>query len=138
MSFAALETSSLPCFGEKPRDMSCPSQGWLLCRLPRIPTFLCLLKVKGTANRVVRAYGPRDKFSTFSSLRRQPIRLLWYSNFKGACSPYPKRILSSMRRQIIDYHGNRSLDGTSTLSPKRNLSVFYRRVLRGVSRGEWL
>ena len=42
----------------------------LLLRLPRIPTFLCSLKVKGTANRVVGAKshklcGPRDKLSTF-------------------------------------------------------------------------
>ena len=42
----------------------------LLHRLPRIPTFLCSLKVKVTANRVVgdkghEPCGPRDRFSTF-------------------------------------------------------------------------
>ena len=55
----------------------------LLHRLPRIPTFLCLLRVKGTANRVtgVKGHvpcGPRDKFSILSSIRR-PNRLLRYS-----------------------------------------------------------
>ena len=71
MCLAALETSSLPSFGEKPKAMSSPSQGWLLHRLHRIPTFFCLLKVKGTTNRVVRAKGhetnnPREKFPTLS------------------------------------------------------------------------
>ena len=47
-------------------------------------------------------------------------RLLQYSTFEGTCSPYPKRIFSSMRRQIIDYYSTRSLDGTSSLFPKRN------------------
>ena len=45
-------------------------QELLLHQLLRIPTFLCSLKVKGTANRVTGARrhelrGPRDKFSTF-------------------------------------------------------------------------
>ena len=53
----------------------------LLLRLPRIPTFLCSLKVKGTANRVVGAFGPRDKFSILSSIRR-PNRLLRYLIFE--------------------------------------------------------
>jgi hypothetical protein len=52
-------------------------QEFSLHRLPRIPTFLCSLKVKGRANRVVGAKahepcGPRDKFSTLSSMRRHP------------------------------------------------------------------
>jgi hypothetical protein len=74
-------------------------------------------------------------------------RLLWYSIFRGTCSPYPKKILSSMRqlfrllrysilrwdqlpisqkrnflssmrRQLIEYFGTRSSDGTSSLSPR--------------------
>jgi hypothetical protein len=47
-------------------------QEFSLYRLPRIPTFLCSLKVKGMVNRVVGAKGhapcgPRDKFSRFRS-----------------------------------------------------------------------
>ena len=63
-----------------------------LHQLLRIPTFFCLLKVKGTTNRIVGAYGPRDKFSTFSSMRRRLIRLLRYSTFGRTSSPYLKRI----------------------------------------------
>ena len=60
------ETWSFGVQFEHPRQL----QESLLHRLPRIPTFLCSLKVKGTANRVVGAKGhepcgPRDKFSTF-------------------------------------------------------------------------
>jgi len=59
------ETWSFGVQFKHPRQL----QESLLHRLPRIPTFLCSLKVKGTANRVVGAKGhdpcgPRDKFST--------------------------------------------------------------------------
>ena len=50
-------------------------------------------------------------------------RLLWYSTFEGTCSPYPKRIILSTRRQIIDYYSHRSLDGTSSQSPERIFPV---------------
>ena len=56
-----------------------PPKGRLLLRLPRIPTFLCSLRVKGTANRVV----------------------------DGTRSLFPKRNFSSIRRQLIDYHDTR-------------------------------
>jgi len=60
------ETWSFGVQFEHPRQL----QESLLHRLPRIPTFLCSLKVKGTANRVVGAkghepYGLGDKLSTF-------------------------------------------------------------------------
>ena len=47
------ETWSFGVQFEHPRQL----QESLLHRLPRIPTFLCSLKVKGTANRVVGAKG---------------------------------------------------------------------------------
>ena len=78
--------------------------------LPRIPTFLCSLKVKGTVNRVVGAKshepcGPRDKFSTF---------------FKR-----------SHFHQLVDYYSTRSSDGTSSLSPKEGFfSSIRRRIIR--------
>ena len=50
-------------------------------------------------------------------------RLLQYSTFGGTCSPHPKRIISSMRRQIIDYYSTQSSDGTSSLFPKRNFFI---------------
>ena len=38
--------------------------------------------------------------------------------------PYlPRRISSSLRRRIVDYYGTRSLDGTRSLSPKKNLFI---------------
>ena len=43
-------------------------------------------------------------------------RLLWYS--MGASSLFPKRNFSSMRRQLIDYYGTRSSDGTRSLFSK--------------------
>ena len=46
-------------------------------------------------------------------------RLLRYLTCSGTYSPYPKRIFSSTRRQIIDYYSHRSLDGTSSQSPER-------------------
>ena len=57
----------------------------LLHQLPRIPTFLCSLKVKDTANRVVGAKGhepcgPRDKSSTFFR-SRYSIGYLEYQPF---------------------------------------------------------
>ena len=51
-------------------------------------------------------------------------RLHRYSTFGGTCSPHPKRIISSMRRQIIDYYSTRSSDGTSSLFPKRNFFIY--------------
>ena len=57
----------------------------IIHRLSRIPTFLCSLKVKGTANRVVEAKGhepcgPRDKLSTFFR-SRYSIGYLEYQPF---------------------------------------------------------
>ena len=64
------ETWSFGVQFKQPRQL----QESILHRLPQIPTFLCSLKVKGMANRVVGAKGhepcgPRDKFSTFSRSR---------------------------------------------------------------------
>src|SRR6185295_2502323 len=74
----------------------------LLHRLPRIPTFLCSLKVKGTANRVVEAKGhvpcdPRDKFSTTTRSHDS-------TKFSRPCDD-----------NLIDYCGTRTPDGTSSL-----------------------
>ena len=82
-----------------------PPKGRLLLRLLRIPTFLCSLKVKGTVNRIVGAFGLRDKFST----------------------------TSSMRRNLIDYYGTRFPDGTSSLffSTMRRLTRLLRYSISG-------
>ena len=95
----------------------------LLHQLPQIPTFLCSLRVKGMANRVVN--GTRSLFPkrNFSSMRRQIIDYYGTRSSNGTSSLFPKRTFSSMRRQIIDHYGTRSSDGTRSLSPKRNFFV---------------
>ena len=85
------------------------------------------------ANRVVEAKGHelcslRDKFSTLfkRSHLHQPIDYSGTRPLDGTSSPSPKRIASSIRRQLIDYSGTRLLDGTSSSSPKRVTSSMRR------------
>ena len=61
-----------------------------------------------------------------SSMRRQLIRIIWYSTFGGTCFPYLKKISSRpWDDNLINYYGIRYLDETRSLPPKEDFSLVH-------------
>jgi hypothetical protein len=103
MCLVAQETSSLP--GVEPRDMCSPSQG----AVTPSTTSNTNLSLFTQGQRHGESSSRWEKLPIF---QEEPFvhettidRLLQYS--MGASPLFPKRNFSSMRRQLIDYHGTR-------------------------------
>jgi hypothetical protein len=71
----------------------------------------------------------------FSHPRGHKLSTTTVLDLRTGQDPYlPRGISSSIRRQIIDYSGTRSLDGTSSLSPKKEFFLVHETAIDRVLR----